>query len=93
MSPNLVSANCLSWCQCVITCVNVALLLPDASDDELFQMSEAQGNCKVMCFHPHSDLTLALMSRDEVRAVIDKWAELDGELGKQYQWVQVCIAV
>ncbi|XP_067935716.1 galactose-1-phosphate uridylyltransferase-like isoform X2 [Watersipora subatra] len=60
-----------------------------ASDDGLFTMSGAQGNCKVMCFHPHSDLTLALMSHDEVRRVIDKWAELYEELGKKYIWVQI----
>lgn len=66
------------------------LPLLETSDDELFQMSEAQGNCKVMCFHPHSDVTLALMSHDEIRAVIDRWATLDEELGEKYQWVQVC---
>ena len=60
------------------------------SDDELFQMSGAQGNCKVMCFHPRSDLTLALMSLGEIRTVIDKWADLQEELSRKYTWVQVC---
>ena len=60
------------------------------SDDELFQMSGAQGNCKVMCFHPRSDLTLALMSLSEIRTVIDKWADLQEELSRKYTWVQVC---
>lgn len=45
---------------------------------------------KVMCFHPHSDLTLPLMSLLEIRAVIDAWAELEAELGASYPWVQVC---
>lgn len=44
---------------------------------------------KVMCFHPWSDLTLPLMSLAEIRAVIDKWAELAAELGASYSWVQV----
>ena len=44
---------------------------------------------KVMCFHPWSDLTLPLMSLVEIRAVIDKWAELAAELGASYPWVQV----
>jgi len=62
---------------------------PEQSEDELFQMSGAQGNCKVMCFHPRSDLTLALMSHEEIRTVIDKWAELQEELGRKYSWVQI----
>ncbi|XP_048457866.1 galactose-1-phosphate uridylyltransferase isoform X3 [Rhincodon typus] len=42
-----------------------------------------------MCFHPHSDITLPLMSIPEIRAVIDKWVELMVELGSTYQWVQI----
>lgn len=42
-----------------------------------------------MCFHPRSDLTLPLMSQSEVREVIDKWAEINTDLGKKYTWVQV----
>lgn len=44
---------------------------------------------KVMCFHPWSDMTLPLMALPEIRAVIDKWAELAVELGATYPWVQV----
>ncbi|XP_078284772.1 galactose-1-phosphate uridylyltransferase isoform X3 [Rhinoraja longicauda] len=44
---------------------------------------------KVMCFHPHSDITLPLMSISEIRTVIDKWVELMKELGPVYQWVQI----
>ncbi|XP_038026394.2 galactose-1-phosphate uridylyltransferase isoform X2 [Anas platyrhynchos] len=49
----------------------------------------ARGVCKVMCFHPWSDLTLPLMSLAEIRAVIDAWAELAAELGASYPWVQI----
>lgn len=29
------------------------------------------------------------MSQSEVREVIDKWAEINTDLGKKYTWVQV----
>ncbi|XP_074649785.1 galactose-1-phosphate uridylyltransferase-like [Tubulanus polymorphus] len=69
-------------------------LLPDCpvaevSDDPLFQTSAACGTCEVMCFHPHSDLTLPLMSLDEIKAVIHMWIEKMIELGSKFSWVQV----
>uniref|UniRef100_A0A7M4FET1 Galactose-1-phosphate uridylyltransferase n=2 Tax=Crocodylus porosus TaxID=8502 RepID=A0A7M4FET1_CROPO len=62
---------------------------PDVGDHPLFRSASAQGVCKVMCFHPWSDMTLPLMALPEIRAVIDKWAELAVELGATYPWVQV----
>ncbi|XP_065596107.1 galactose-1-phosphate uridylyltransferase [Cyrtonyx montezumae] len=62
---------------------------PDDSGHPLFRAAAARGVCKVMCFHPHSDLTLPLMSLLEIRAVIDAWAELEEELGASYPWVQI----
>uniref|UniRef100_A0A8C3Y5P9 Galactose-1-phosphate uridylyltransferase n=1 Tax=Catharus ustulatus TaxID=91951 RepID=A0A8C3Y5P9_CATUS len=62
---------------------------PDDSDHPLFRAAPARGVCKVMCFHPWSDLTLPLMSLPEIRAVIDAWAELATELGASYPWVQI----
>ena len=47
---------------------------------------------RVMCFHPRTDITLPLMTRPEIRKVIDTWAEEVEELGKTYKWVQVQIA-
>ncbi|NXV97196.1 GALT uridylyltransferase, partial [Calonectris borealis] len=61
---------------------------PGDSDHPLFRAAAARGVCKVMCFHPWSDLTLPLMSLSEIRAVIDAWAELAVELGASYPWVQ-----
>ena len=61
------------------------------SDNPLFRAAEAKGTCKVMCFHPWSDITLPLMSVPEVRNVIDKWVEISTELGQKYTWVQVCV--
>uniref|UniRef100_A0A665U5S0 Galactose-1-phosphate uridylyltransferase n=1 Tax=Echeneis naucrates TaxID=173247 RepID=A0A665U5S0_ECHNA len=69
-------------------------LQPDAPDPgphqhPLFQSKAARGVCKVMCFHPWSDVTLPLMKKEEVVKVIDKWAELVEELGATYPWVQI----
>ncbi|KAJ8304667.1 hypothetical protein KUTeg_018250 [Tegillarca granosa] len=62
---------------------------PPDSDNPLFQAAPAYGTCKVMCFHPWSDVTLPIMSHDDVHSVIDKWAEINVELGKKYDWVQI----
>nr|XP_017513457.2 interleukin-11 receptor subunit alpha isoform X7 [Manis javanica] len=62
---------------------------PGPSDHPLFQAEAARGVCKVMCFHPWSDVTLPLMSVPEIRAVIDAWASVTEELGAQYPWVQI----
>lgn len=42
-----------------------------------------------MCFHPRTDVTLPLMTRPEIRKVVDAWADEVAELGKTYNWVQV----
>jgi UDPglucose--hexose-1-phosphate uridylyltransferase len=55
----------------------------------LLRSETVTGRCQVMCFHPHSDITLPLMSLPEIRAVIDKWAEINIEEGQKHQWVQV----
>uniref|UniRef100_A0A8C9WIF9 Galactose-1-phosphate uridylyltransferase n=1 Tax=Scleropages formosus TaxID=113540 RepID=A0A8C9WIF9_SCLFO len=62
---------------------------PGAADHPLFQTRAARGVCKVMCFHPWSDITLPLMQVSEIKTVIDKWAELIEELGPKYPWVQI----
>lgn len=62
---------------------------PEPSSDPLFQMAPARGTCKVICFHPWSDLTLPFMEVKNIRAVVDKWAEVSTDLGKTYNWVQI----
>ncbi|XP_064608596.1 galactose-1-phosphate uridylyltransferase-like [Liolophura sinensis] len=61
----------------------------ESHDNPLFRCASAKGTCKVMCFHPHSDLTLPLMTPSEIRAVIDMWVEIYADLGKKYDWVQI----
>jgi UDPglucose--hexose-1-phosphate uridylyltransferase len=63
-----------------------AALLPntpaEAMDEQglLVARSEA-GLCRVVCFSPRHDLTMARMSASELRTVIDVWAEEFLELG------------
>jgi UDPglucose--hexose-1-phosphate uridylyltransferase len=69
-----------------------AALLPDdegvaGASDELFRFERQRGLCKVMCFSPRHDLTLARMTRPEIRAVVDTWAEQVTELGS-LDWVR-----
>lgn len=62
---------------------------PAYSEDPLFQSAPALGTCKVMCFHPKSNVTLPVMTLDEIGAVIDRWIEEYNSLGQKYNWVQI----
>jgi len=55
----------------------------------LIQAKSVRGTCRVICFSPRHDLTLADMDPSEIRAVIDTWADQISELGHEYAWVQV----
>jgi len=71
-----------------------AALLPDAPEpgpqrDALFRMEPVRGTCRVLCFSPRHDLTLPEMPVDQIRAVVDVWAQETAELGGRYRWVQV----
>src|ERR1043166_1243013 len=45
-----------------------------ARDDGLFVSTPERGVCRVLCFTPRHDLTLARMRANDVRSVIDLWA-------------------
>ncbi len=70
-----------------------AAVLPDApyfhDDDALLQAKSLRGEARVICFSPRHDLTLAEMSREEIRLVVDLWAAQTAELGERFAWVQV----
>ncbi|MCK4296337.1 MAG: UDP-glucose--hexose-1-phosphate uridylyltransferase [Candidatus Marinimicrobia bacterium] len=59
------------------------------SINPLMQSESLQGTCRVICFSPRHDLTLAEMSIEEVQCVIDVWADQVTELGKRYRWIQI----
>ena len=46
---------------------------PEPSDNPLFRSAGARGTCRVMCFSPKSNLTVPLMSVEEIKLVIDTW--------------------
>lgn len=62
---------------------------PDGDDDELFRSAGADGECRVICFSPRHDLTLARMELDEIGVVIDLWRSQLAELLDTYEWVQI----
>jgi UDPglucose--hexose-1-phosphate uridylyltransferase len=71
-----------------------AALLPDTPEvrgqaDPLLRVEAQRGTCRVICFSPRHDLTLAEMSVPELRAVVDLWAQQIEELGQDFRWVQL----
>ena len=62
---------------------------PFALEDGLLRAEVEPGTCRVLCFSRRHDLTLAAMTEEDVRAVVDLWADQTAELGASYQWVQV----
>ncbi|KAF7255420.1 hypothetical protein EG68_08037, partial [Paragonimus skrjabini miyazakii] len=61
------------------------------SSESLYAWAPAHGDCQVMCYHPQTDKTLALMESSEVRQVIDEWCKLTHEYQKKrcYRWLQI----
>lgn len=71
-----------------------AALLEDApaysnQEAELLYTQAVRGTCRVICFSPRHDLTLAEMTLRELRQVVDMWAEQFAELSHKYHWVQI----
>ncbi len=70
-----------------------AALLPDsaapagAQASPLLKAEPARGQCTVLCFHPDHSLTLARMTREEIRAVVDAWTQLYLEIGG-LDWIE-----
>ena len=63
-----------------------AALLPDAPEGAreeagLLRAESERGVCRVVCFSPRHDLTLARMETRDIRAVVDVWAAQYAELG------------
>jgi len=78
----------------VFTFVNdFAALMPDSSTQTdpqtspLLRSKPARGLCKVLCYHPNHSLTLARMTRDEIRPVVDAWAAQYEEIGA-IDWIE-----
>ena len=57
-------------------------------DGPLLRSEGVSGLCRVVCFSPRHDLTLAQMPPAEIAAVIDTFADETAALGRRYLWVQ-----
>ncbi|VDK46764.1 unnamed protein product [Anisakis simplex] len=57
--------------------------------NQLYRSHSIKGTCRVMCYHPNSDLSMAQMSHEQLEAVIDMWIEQMNELEKKYEWIQI----
>ncbi len=71
-----------------------AALLDDSpteggGEHPLMQLEPERGACRVICFSPRHDLTLPEMKVENIRKVVDLWANQTAELGQTYKWVQV----
>jgi UDPglucose--hexose-1-phosphate uridylyltransferase len=73
-----------------------AALLPDSPappqapgtplEPVLLVAQPARGLCKVLCYHPDHSLTLARMTREEIRPVVDAWTHEYLEMGN-LDWI------
>jgi len=71
-----------------------ASLQPDASvplgaSHGLLRAVSETGTCRVICFSPRHDLSLASMGGAAIRRIVDLWADQVAELSVSHQWVQV----
>lgn len=67
-------------------------LLPDTPMGEdlgnpLFQAQAERGICRVLCFSPRHDWTLAHMPVPDIRRVVDVWAQQTTDLA-QHEWLR-----
>lgn len=71
-----------------------AALLPTGVQAEigtgtLFESQNVGGTCRVICFSPRHDLTVAQMELIDIEAVLTTWIEETKILSEKYIWVQV----
>ncbi len=58
-------------------------------DSGLLLSAPASGECRVICYSPHHNVSLADMEPEAIVKVVDLWAEQTAELGEKYRWVQI----
>ncbi|WP_285711453.1 UDP-glucose--hexose-1-phosphate uridylyltransferase [Erythrobacter oryzae] len=59
------------------------------SEDPLLRAEPSTGVCRVICFSPDHGKSLPLLTPQQLRAVIDCWADQTAELGARFAHVQV----
>ena len=69
-----------------------AALLPDVPEfsdiqdiphDDILRAELERGTCRVVCFHPDHDLTLARMHPQDIQRVVEAWTAQTADLGQQ----------
>jgi UDPglucose--hexose-1-phosphate uridylyltransferase len=65
--------------------------LADAPHDEIFCAERELGICRVLCFHPDHDLTLARMQPQDIERVVEAWVAQSQDLGQrpEIHYVQI----
>jgi UDPglucose--hexose-1-phosphate uridylyltransferase len=63
----------------------------DVGEAGLLRAETERGECRVLCFDPRHDLTLATMEVGAIRRVVEMWAEQAAELGArpEIRYVQI----
>jgi UDPglucose--hexose-1-phosphate uridylyltransferase len=63
----------------------------DIQETSLLRAETERGICRVICFDPRHDLTLATMNLPAIRRVVDTWTAQSKELGsrQEIQYVQI----
>ncbi|KAI9481403.1 MAG: galactose-1-phosphate uridylyltransferase [Benjaminiella poitrasii] len=59
----------------------------EANDDDLIKVEGVRGECHVICFSPRHDLTLAEMSVEEIKKVVDIWTSSYLEMQKKSEYI------
>jgi UDPglucose--hexose-1-phosphate uridylyltransferase len=62
---------------------------PGVQNDPLFRAEASAGLCRVICFSPDHGKSLPLLAPEQLRAVVDCWADQTAELGQHYGNVQL----
>lgn len=63
----------------------------DINHAGLLRAETERGICRVLCFDPRHDLTLATMDVESIRRVVEMWADQSAELGARpdIQYIQI----
>lgn len=61
----------------------------DEDEDGFWRAEGVRGRCRVICYSPRHDLTMAEMEVPDIARVVDTWASETETLGDRYRWVQV----
>lgn len=72
-----------------------AALLPDSPSGTfgdasgLLRAESCRGTCRVVCFSPRHDRSIAVMDAASVRAIVDEWCRQFAELAQRWTYVQI----